>query len=108
MLRLQCRATQLRHAAGKQLSQMVSDVRSKLPGRMAACKYSTAKDAELKEGPIKKLMVANRGRDRTLLVKYKDYTLIPKFFALFDIDSIHKIQSGALLHCLGLFVRYIM
>ena len=74
MLRLQSRATQLRQAAGSQLSQMVSGVRPtsghRLPEGVLSCKYSTPSmrdlttpEPVLREGPIKKLMVANRGMD---------------------------------------------
>lgn len=74
MLRLQSRASQLRHAAGSQLSQVLSGVRSKpgyrLSEGMIACSYSnttfsmrdmTTPEPFLREGPIKKLLVANRG-----------------------------------------------
>ena len=89
MLRLQSRATQLKHAAGSQLSQIVSGVRSKLPGRMVSCKYSTAPDTQLKEGPIKKLMVANRGSTKLYSVYSKclDFEhFIPYLFCLFCLN----------------------
>ena len=79
MLRLQSRASQLRHAAGSQLSQVLSGVRSKpgypLSEGMIACSYSnttfsmrdmTTPEPFLREGPIKKLLVANRGKELEL------------------------------------------